>query len=191
MARPYAAGVESVDAHIPAARPGQNGIMRLTVEPRFAYQERYELFLPVGVEQLWDVVSRVGGDTGWYSTTPVWAARGWIDGILGGIGFRRGRRDPRRLAVGDAVDFWRVVEVLAPTSDGPGLLRLRAEMRLPGTAWLEMRAVADGASSRYIQKSVFSPSGMAGYLYGIASKPFDVLVFAGLARGIVRRARDG
>ncbi|WP_031084344.1 SDR family oxidoreductase, partial [Streptomyces sp. NRRL WC-3549] len=84
-------------------------------------------------EALWRVVEGIGGDHGWYSFPPAWAVRGWLDRLVGGVGLRRGRRDAERLRVGDSLDFWRVEEI------EPGrLLRLRAEMRLPGLAWLEM-----------------------------------------------------
>ena len=91
-------------------------------------------------EALWRVVEGIGGENGWYSWPLAWAARGWIDRAVGGVGLVRGRRDPRRLRVGDSLDFWRVEEV------EPGrMLRLRAEMRLPGLAWLELRTeVRDG-----------------------------------------------
>jgi hypothetical protein len=85
-------------------------------------------------QALWRVVEGIGGDNGWYSFPAGWAVRGWLDRLVGGVGLRRGRRDATRLRVGDSLDFWRVEEI------EPGrLLRLRAEMRLPGLAWLEMR----------------------------------------------------
>ena len=96
-------------------------------------------------EALWRVIEGIGGENGWYSFPLAWSVRGWLDRLVGGVGLRRGRRDPHRLRVGEALDFWRVEEIV------PGeLLRLRAEMRLPGLAWLELRVDADGAGrSRY------------------------------------------
>src|SRR3712207_3541059 len=101
-------------------------------------------------EAVWRVVKGIGGDAGWYSFPLAWEVRGWLDRLVGGVGLRRGRRDPDRLYVGEALDFWRVEEIV------PGeLLRLRAEMRLPGRAWLEMRAIPDGdGGSRYAQRAV-------------------------------------
>jgi hypothetical protein len=87
---------------------------------------------------LWRVIEGIGGETGWYSFPAAWAVRGLLDRLAGGVGLRRGRRDPRHLLVGDALDFWRV-EAITPGS----LLRLRAEMKLPGLAWLEMAAGRD------------------------------------------------
>src|SRR6185369_12164512 len=113
------------------------------------------------VEALWRVIEGVGGENGWHSFPLAWSVRGWLDRLAGGVGLRRGRRDPSRLFVGEALDFWRVEEIV------PGsLLRLRAEMKLPGRAWLEMRAAADEkGGARYEQRAVFLPRGLAGHLY--------------------------
>ncbi|MET9323522.1 SDR family oxidoreductase [Streptomyces sp. NPDC003038] len=97
------------------------------------YTDRRALTVDASPAALWQVVEGIGGDSGWYSFPLAWAVRGWLDRLVGGAGIRRGRRDAARLRVGDALDFWRVEEIQ------PGrLLRLRAEMRLPGLAWLEM-----------------------------------------------------
>ncbi|MGE6736769.1 DUF2867 domain-containing protein, partial [Streptomyces sp. NPDC059900] len=99
------------------------------------YTDRREQTVDASPQALWSVVEGVGGDNGWYSFPLAWAVRGWLDRLVGGVGLRRGRRDAQRLRVGDSLDFWRVEEI------EPGrLLRLRAEMRLPGLAWLEMYA---------------------------------------------------
>ncbi len=132
---------------------------------------------------LWRVIESIGGEQGWYSSPLAWSARGWLDRVAGGVGLRRGRRDPRRLTVGEALDFWRVEEIV------PGkLLRLRAEMRLPGRAWLEMRAEADGEASRYHQRAVFLPRGLAGHSYWAAVWPFHAAIFGGMARNIATAA---
>ncbi|MFC8616966.1 SDR family oxidoreductase [Micromonospora purpureochromogenes] len=133
---------------------------------------------------LWRVIEGVGGEHGWYSFPLAWSVRGWLDRLIGGVGLRRGRRDPHRLQVGEALDFWRVEEIV------PGeLLRLRAEMRLPGRAWLEMRAepTTDGRS-RYVQRAVFLPRGLAGHAYWGSVAPFHTIVFGGMARNIARGA---
>ena len=91
---------------------------------------------PRGPEALWSVVTGIGGGRGWYSFPLAWSVRGWLDRLVGGVGLRRGRRDPDRLHTGDALDWWRV-ERLEDT-DGERLLRLRAEMKVPGRAWLEL-----------------------------------------------------
>jgi uncharacterized protein YbjT (DUF2867 family) len=139
------------------------------------------------VEALWRVIEGVGGENGWYSFPLAWAVRGWLDRLAGGVGLRRGRRDRQRLRVGEALDWWRVEE-LVPGS----LLRLRAEMRVPGRAWLEMRAVADGdGRSVYRQRAVFLPRGLAGHAYWAAVLPFHGLIFSGMARNIARSAAGG
>ncbi|WP_329521259.1 SDR family oxidoreductase [Spirillospora sp. NBC_01491] len=138
-------------------------------------------------EAVWRVVEGIGGDNGWYSLPVAWRLRGLLDRLSGGVGLRRGRRDPARLRTGDALDFWRVEAV------EPGrLLRLRAEMRLPGRAWLEL-AVRPGerGGSVYTQRAVFSPHGLLGHLYWRSISPFHTLVFGGMPRNIVRAAVAG
>ncbi len=135
-------------------------------------------------EALWRVVEGIGGDNGWYSFPLAWAVRGWLDRLIGGVGLRRGRRDAARLRVGDSLDFWRVEEI------EPGhLLRLRAEMRLPGPAWLEMYAETDGTGhTRYRQRALFHPRGLLGHAYWWSVSPFHAVVFGGMARNIARAA---
>ncbi|NMO56026.1 SDR family oxidoreductase [Actinoplanes sp. TBRC 11911] len=136
------------------------------------------------VDALWRVIEGVGGDNGWYSFPLAWSVRGWLDRLVGGVGLRRGRRDRHRLRVGEALDWWRVEEIV------PGsLLRLRAEMRVPGRAWLEMTASADGTGrSVYRQRAVFLPRGLAGHAYWASVLPFHGLVFNGMARNIAELA---
>ena len=136
-------------------------------------------------EALWRVITGIGGENGWYSSPLLWAVRGWMDRLVGGIGLARGRRSRDRLAVGDALDFWRV-EALDPGR----MLRLRAEMKVPGLAWLELTASADGerGGSRYDQRAVFFPRGLAGRLYWLAVLPFHGFIFAGMARRITATA---
>ncbi|MBQ1020376.1 SDR family oxidoreductase [Micromonospora sp. D93] len=135
---------------------------------------------------LWLVVEGVGGEHGWYSFPLAWSIRGWLDRLVGGVGLRRGRRDPHRLQVGEALDFWRVEEIV------PGeLLRLRAEMRLPGRAWLEMRVLpGSGGRSLYQQRAVFLPRGLAGHAYWGSVAPFHAVVFGGMVRNIARNAEQ-
>jgi hypothetical protein len=130
-------------------------------------------------------VERVGGPTGWYYANWLWTARGWLDLLVGGVGMRRGRRDPRHLAVGDTVDCWRVEEI------EPGRrLRLAAEMRLPGRAWLEFEVEPSGAASRVRQTASFDPLGLVGLVYWYSLWPLHQLVFSGMLRGLVRAAEE-
>lgn len=134
--------------------------------------------------QLWRIIEGVGGENGWYSFPLLWAIRGWADKLTGGVGLRRGRRDADMLHVGDAVDFWRVEAI-----DRGSFLRLRAEMRLPGRAWLELGAAEDpGGGSRYRQRAVFFPKGLSGRLYWWAIVPFHDLIFSGMANRITAEA---
>ncbi|MFE6686058.1 SDR family oxidoreductase [Streptomyces sp. NPDC057743] len=146
------------------------------------YTDVREREAEVTPEALWGVIEGIGGENGWYSLPLAWAVRGWLDRLVGGVGLRRGRRDARRLRVGDSLDFWRVEEI-----ERGRLLRLRAEMRLPGLAWLEMRVDGDGPV-HYRQRAVFHPRGLLGQLYWWGVSPFHAVVFGGMARNIVRAA---
>jgi uncharacterized protein YbjT (DUF2867 family) len=140
-------------------------------------------------EALWRVVEGIGGDTGWYSFPLAWEVRGWMDRLVGGVGLRRGRRHPADLQLGDAVDWWRVEEL-----DEGTLLRLRAEMRLPGLAWLEFHVEQDSAEqgrTRLRQKATFHPRGLPGQLYWWGVAPFHGIVFGGMLRNICRAAEQG
>lgn len=151
------------------------------------YEDERHLPVQVSRQALWKVIEGVGGDNGWYSLPLAWAVRGWLDRFVGGVGLRRGRRDAERLRVGDSLDFWRVEEI------EPGrLLRLRAEMRLPGLAWLEMHAETDDSGrTRYRQRALFHPRGLLGHAYWWSVAPFHALVFGGMARNIARAAAEG
>ena len=141
--------------------------------------------LSASPEALWRVVQGIGGERGWYSNPFLWAIRGWMDKLVGGVGLRRGRRHRDRLVVGDAVDFWRV-EAIEPGA----LLRLRAEMKLPGRAWLqyEVDPGPDGRGARLVQSAFFEPRGLWGLLYWYALSPVHPAIFRGMARELVGRA---
>ncbi|HET9254396.1 MAG TPA: SDR family oxidoreductase [Pseudonocardiaceae bacterium] len=133
---------------------------------------------------LWEVIEAIGGENGWYSFPLAWSVRGWADRLVGGVGLRRGRRDPHRLHIGEALDWWRV-EYL----DRPKLLRLRAEMKLPGRAWLELGVEPGyGGGAVYRQRAVFQPHGLGGHLYWKAVSPFHDAVFGGMVRNITGAA---
>jgi len=134
--------------------------------------------------QVWSVIEGIGGENGWYSFPLAWALRGWADKLVGGVGLRRGRRDAKRLAAGDALDFWRVESI-----DRGKSLRLRAEMKVPGMAWLEMSVEPDPAGgSIYHQRAVFFPSGLGGRLYWYSILPFHGIIFTGMANKITATA---
>ena len=130
------------------------------------------------------VAAGIGGERGWFVADVLWTVRGGADKLVGGPGMRRGRRHPDHLRVGDALDFWRV-EACEP----PRLLRLRAEMRLPGEAWMEWTVEDDGPDRSVLhQRALFVPRGLFGRLYWYTVLPFHGLMFGKLAQGIARRA---
>lgn len=126
-------------------------------------------------------IERLGGKTGWYYGNWLWGIRGLLDLLFGGAGMRRGRRDPDRLLAGDTLDFWRVEEIQTDR-----LLRLAAEMRLPGRAWLQFEVEPDGSGSVVRQTAIFDPAGVLGQLYWYLLYPVHQFVFAGMLGGIVR-----
>jgi uncharacterized protein YbjT (DUF2867 family) len=128
-------------------------------------------------------IRRIGGRAGWYYANGLWRLRGWIDLVAGGVGLRRGRRDPEELIVGDTLDFWRV-EAYEPNRR----LRLVAEMKLPGRAWLEFEVEEQPGGSTIHQSAVFDPLGLAGLAYWYGIYPVHGRVFAGMLRGIASRA---
>jgi hypothetical protein len=125
----------------------------------------------------------IGDQTGWYYGDWLWRIRGFLDLLVGGVGLRRGRRDPDWLHPGETLDFWRV-EAFEPNH----LLRLAAEMKLPGRAWLEFEVEAKESGSTIRQTAVFDPVGLAGLAYWYALYPLHQLVFAGMLRRIAARA---
>ena len=150
------------------------------------YTDVREVECHASAEELWRAVECIGGENGWYSANLLWQVRGLIDRLLGGVGLRRGRRDPHHLMVGEPVDFWRV-----ETKDQPDLLRLRAEMKMPGRAWLEFHVQAMSPNeSRLIQRAVYWPRSLAGHIYWWSVAPFHAFVFPPMARHIVERAQE-
>lgn len=133
-------------------------------------------------ERAFAPIRRLGGKAGWYGTTALWRLRGFLDLLVGGVGVRRGRRDPEWLRPGDALDFWRV-EAFEP----PTLLRLHAEMRLPGRAWLQFEVEPRQGGSVIRQTALFDPRGLFGRAYWYALYPLHRWVFGRLLDGIARR----
>jgi hypothetical protein len=133
--------------------------------------------------QAFEPIARIGGNTGWYYGHVLWRLRGLLDLAVGGPGMRRGRRDPKRLLPGDALDFWRV-EAWEPGR----LLRLAAEMRLPGRAWLQFEVTPADGGSLIRQTAMFDPVGVWGLLYWYGLWGIHQMVFAGMLRNIARAA---
>jgi hypothetical protein len=136
---------------------------------------------------VFQVFSRLGGEQGWLYFDWAWRIRGAIDRLFGGVGLRRGRRDPNELRVGDALDFWRV-EAVVPDE----LLSLRAEMKVPGGAWLQFEAhPLESGRTRLVQTAFFTPKGFIGFLYWYLLYPIHGVIFSGLIRKLKRMAESG
>lgn len=127
--------------------------------------------------------SGIGGERGWPAWEWAWIVRGAIDRIVGGPGLRRGRRHPDEILPGEALDFWRV-----EAAEPPRLLRLRAEMRLPGRAWLEWQTVPENGGTRLIQTASFAPDGLLGTVYWYGLYPFHKFIFSAMVTELARRA---
>lgn len=134
---------------------------------------------PDQIEEVWKRVEAIGGDHGYSLATWAWEVRGFIDKVFGGVGLRRGRRDPNHLQVGDALDFWRVEAISRPK-----LLRLRAEMKMPGLAWLEFGLEVDIETGGTVltQVAIYAPKGLLGHAYWWSVWPMHGLVFPSMAK---------
>jgi uncharacterized protein YbjT (DUF2867 family) len=137
-------------------------------------------------DQVFKVLTSLGGDRGWLYWDWAWSVRGAFDRLVGGPGLRRGRRDPNIVLPGDAVDFWRVEAV-----DEPRLLRLRAEMKVPGKAWLQWETEADKTGTWVVQTALFAPVGLTGTLYWNMLYPIHAVIFSGMVRAIAAEAEQG
>ncbi len=152
--------------------------------------ERRRRVVAAPPERVFAEIERLGGEAGWPYANVLWRIRGLVDRLVGGVGMRLGRRDRDHLRVGDALDFWRVEEVRRPT-----LLRLRAEMKVPGRAWLQYEVTEIEGGSRLVQTAFFEPKGLPGLAYWYSLYPVHGLIFRGtvrvLAQRVVRRGVDG
>ena len=128
----------------------------------------------------------LGGERGWRAWNWAWSIRGFIDWMLGGPGLRRGRRHPIELLPGESIDCWRV-EAIQP----PSLLRLRAEMKVPGRAWLQFEAIPEDDRTRFVQTAYFVPHGFLGWLYWYGIYVVHTLIFSGLISPVARDAEQG
>lgn len=146
--------------------------------------DKREVLTDAPIDCVWKSIEQIGGTTGWYGADFLWWARGVLDRIFGGVGLRRGRRDPKHLRVGDGLDFWRV-EIVEKEKE----LRLYAEMIIPGKAWLDFKVSKEGDKVRIIQEATFTPRGLGGQLYWYSVMPFHGLVFPTMLRNIVRSSK--
>jgi uncharacterized protein YbjT (DUF2867 family) len=149
--------------------------------------EQRQVSVNAAPEQVFRTFSCLGGDMGWLYYDWAWQIRGLMDRLLGGVGLRRGRRDPLALRCGDAVDFWRVESIQEEKEKY--VLRLRAEMKVPGKAWLQFETSSlDNGKAQLTQTAFFAPKGLSGFLYWYALYPVHSLIFSGLIRKIKEKA---
>ncbi len=145
--------------------------------------DKREIFVSVCPERAFYPVRTIGGNNGWYYANFLWKIRGYLDLIFGGIGMRRGRRDPEHLHTGDTLDWWRV-----ETCEPDNLLRLKAEMKVPGRAWLQFEVEPKDGGSLIHQTAIFDPLGLWGLLYWYSLLPLHVIIFHGMLKRIARKA---
>jgi hypothetical protein len=142
----------------------------------------YRIKIDATVEEVWDPIGKIGGLNGYFFAQPLWRLRGWIDRIAGGPGLGRGRSNSSGLSVGDAVDFWRVLEV-----EPPYRLMLLSEMKTPGDALLEFEITSLGSNRSELKMiSRFLPKGLTGIVYWYVLYPFHQWVFSGMLKSIAR-----
>lgn len=145
--------------------------------------DRQQIVVNVGPARAFAPIRRIGGDQGWYFATWIWSLRGLVDLLVGGVGMRRGRRHPTDLRPGDPLDFWRV-----EAYEENRLLSLRAEMKLPGQAWLQFEVEPAEKGSRITQTAIFQPLGLGGLLYWYGLYPIHWIIFRRMLKEIARRA---
>jgi hypothetical protein len=146
-------------------------------------QEVRTVHVRAAPEKVFAQFSALGGERGWLVWRWAWSLRGFLDKLLGGPGLRRGRRHPQELLPGEALDFWRV-----ETIHRSRLLRLRAEMKVPGRAWLQWEVHPENGGTRLVQTALFTPRGLAGAAYWYILYPMHRLIFNDLVSAIARRA---
>jgi hypothetical protein len=146
--------------------------------------ERRQRVVEASAQAVFRAFTGLGGSTGWLSYNWAWRLRGLLDRLVGGVGLRRGRRHPQDVRIGDALDFWRVEAI-----ETDRLLRLRAEMKVPGSAWLQFRAEPlEQERTQLVQTAFFAPKGLLGWLYWYGLYPLHSLIFSGLIRALAERA---
>jgi len=146
--------------------------------------ERRQVLLDLKPEIVFRAYSGIGGARGWMYMDWAWALRGWMDKAIGGVGIRRGRRHPDEIHTGESLDFWRVEIV-----EKDARMRLRAEMKVPGKAWLQFDSQSQDGKTLFTVTAYFAPHGLSGFLYWYAMWPFHKFIFDGLTRRLASRAR--
>jgi uncharacterized protein YbjT (DUF2867 family) len=147
-------------------------------------KDHREITTEASIAKVWEQIEGIGGERGWFGSGWLWYLRGLLDRIVGGVGLRRGRRDPQHLRIGDSLDFWRVEGL-----EHGKHLRLYAEMILPGKAWLEFNLTEKDGQTVVTQDALFEPRGLGGQIYWYVVSPFHFFIFPTMLRNIVKAAR--
>jgi uncharacterized protein YbjT (DUF2867 family) len=147
-------------------------------------KDHREITTDVSLKFVWQEIEKIGGEHGWFGSDWLWYLRGLLDRMVGGVGLRRGRRDPEFLRIGDSLDFWRVEELEREKN-----LKLYAEMVLPGKAWLEFNLEVRDGQTYISQDALFAPRGLGGQIYWYLVSPFHFFIFPTMLRNIVKEAR--
>ncbi len=185
LARLDARQVETAWSDALASSQGDAQPVTLTTLDGMIFERRQQA-ISAPPAAAFQVFSRLGGDMGWLYANWAWRLRGIMDRLVGGVGLRRGRRDPDDLRVGDAVDFWRVEGVQPDQS-----LLLRAEMKVPGRAWLQFEITpSTGTGALLNQTAMFAPKGLFGLAYWYVLYPIHSLIFSGMIRNLAKKAEE-
>jgi uncharacterized protein YbjT (DUF2867 family) len=185
LARLQASNIETIWSDALSTSQGDVPPVILTTQEGMVMEHRQSV-VAASPSQVYQVFTGLGGKRGWLYMDWAWKIRGFFDWLIGGVGLRRGRRDPNGLRVGDALDFWRV-EAVEPEK----LLRLRAEMKVPGKAWLQFQVSRrDDGKSLLSQTAFFAPKGLLGWLYWYALYPIHGLIFSGMIARVAKHSQD-
>jgi uncharacterized protein YbjT (DUF2867 family) len=183
LARLEASNIETAWSDALSTSRGAVAPVVLTTQEGMILEQRQRV-VAASAADIYKVFTGIGGKRGWFYMNWAWEIRGLLDRLVGGVGLRRGRRDPDELRVGDALDFWRV-EAIEPRQ----MLRLRAEMKVPGKAWLQFQVKPrEEGQILLLQTAFFAPKGLMGLLYWYGLYPIHSLIFSGLIDQITRRA---
>ncbi len=183
LARLQAGEVETAWSDALATSQGDLPPVILTTQAGMVMEHR-QLLVNAPAQAVFRAFTSLGGERGWLYMNWLWQLRGVIDRLIGGVGMRRGRRDPIEVRIGDALDFWRVEAVEANR-----LMRLRAEMKVPGQAWLQFQAKPqEDGGTLFSQTAFFAPKGLLGWLYWYGLYPIHSLIFSGMIRKLAELA---
>jgi len=166
--------------------PSMNGASQRTVRAEGIICDMRETTVDAPPEHVFELIGNVGGKNGWFYANFLWSVRGWIDQLIGGVGLKRGRSRASGIEAGDVIDFWQV-----DRADAPSAVLLRAEMKLPGEAWLQFNLTPQPHNRTLLRCCAwFQPRGLAGEIYWYGLYPVHALIFSGMLRAIRKRTEQ-